>query len=449
MIYQKNIKMKSGIEAFSIYVPKNYLSIRELAIKRDIDPDKLELGLGLKKMAILDSDEDTATIAAEALLKLFTDFDIDPATIGRIYLGTESSLDGAKPTATFSVQMVEQVLSAKYGERVFKHTDVVDMTFACIGGVDALHNSLDYVRVNPDKKAIVLAADYAKYGLESTGEYTQGAGAVAILVSNDPKLIEIENKWGVGMESVFDFFKPRQVSSNSAILEVLNTTKKEVEIFSDEPVFDGQYSNECYKDRVREAYFNFKEKYNITGKLYEDWRYIAFHLPYAFQGKRMFNDVFALENGEENTSDNLKLISKSEAYKQLVKDKLEPTQRASSEIGNMYTASIFTALLSALQVSFDTDEDLVGKKIGFIGYGSGSKSKVFEGIISKDWKEVISKVDLFNYLADRNAITYEQYENLHNKNLKDPISLRKGFALAKIEEEITNLEGARYYTIKS
>ena len=122
--------MKAGIEAASIYIPKNYLSIKELAIKRNIDPDKLELGLGLKKMAILDADEDTATLAAEALLKLFQDFKIDATTIGRIYLGTESSLDGAKPTATYAVQMVEQVLAAQYGERVFKHTDVVDSTFA-------------------------------------------------------------------------------------------------------------------------------------------------------------------------------------------------------------------------------------------------------------------------------------------------------------------------------
>ncbi|RLZ11630.1 hydroxymethylglutaryl-CoA synthase family protein [Faecalibacter macacae] len=441
--------MKVGIEAVTIYIPINYLPIKILAEKRNIDPDKLELGLGLKKMAILDADEDTATISAEALLKLFQEYSIDPKMIGRIYLGTESSLDGAKSTATYAVQLVEQVLAEKFGERVFKHTDVVDMTFACIGGVDAMHNSIDYVRVNPDKKAIVIAADYAKYGLESTGEYTQGAGAVAVLISNEPNLIEIENKWGVGMESVFDFFKPRQLATDNTILSTLNTTKTEVEIFSDEPVFDGQYSNECYKDRVREAYFNFKEKYNVTGKLYEDWRYIAFHLPYAFQGKRMFNDVFALENGEENSAENLKVISKSDVYKQLVKEKLEATQRASSEIGNMYTASIFTALLSALQVSFDNQEELAGQKIGFIGYGSGSKSKVFEGIVSENWKNVMEKVNLFEMLSNRTEITYQQYEDLHNKVLKTPINPRKGFALSKIEKEIPNLEGARYYTNKS
>lgn len=440
--------MKYGIEAASIYVPHIYLPIKDLAIQRNIDPDKLEIGLGLKKMAVLDAHEDTATIAANALLKLIIDFNINPNEIGRIYLGTESALDGAKPTATYAVQLVESVLENQFGERPFKHTDVVDMTFACVGGVDALHNSIDYVRVNPAKKAIVIAADYAKYGLESTGEYTQGAGAVAMLISNQPDLIAFDNNWGIGMESVFDFFKPHQATSNRNVLNALETTKSEIEIFSDEPVFDGQYSNECYKNRVREAYFNFKDQTNVEGKLYENWRYIAFHLPYAFQGKRMFSDVFALENGQDNSNDNLKIISKSDEYKVLIKEKVEPTQRASSEIGNMYTASIFTAFLSALQVSTDNNEDLTGKTVGFISYGSGSKSKVFQGKIGEGWKDVMNKVDLFNYLNQREAISFEQYEDLHNKNQKTSINASKGFALDRIETEIPDLKGARYYTFK-
>ncbi|MGV1019123.1 hydroxymethylglutaryl-CoA synthase family protein [Empedobacter falsenii] len=440
--------MKYGIEAASIYVPHIYLPIKDLAIQRNIDPDKLEIGLGLKKMSVLDVHEDTATIAANALLKLITDFDINPTEIGRIYLGTESALDGAKPTATYAVQLVESVLAKQFGERPFRHTDVVDMTFACVGGVDAMHNSIDYVRVNPAKKAIVIAADYAKYGLESTGEYTQGAGAVAMLISNQPDLIAFDNNWGIGMESVFDFFKPHQSTSDTAVLNALGTTKSEIEIFSDEPVFEGQYSNECYKNRVREAYFNFKEKSKVEGKLYENWRYIAFHLPYAFQGKRMFSDVFALENGQNNSNDNLKIVSKSDEYKALIKEKVEPTQRASSEIGNMYTASVFTAFLSALQVSADSNEELNGKTVGFIAYGSGSKSKVFQGQIGEGWKNVMNKMDLFTYLNKREAISFEQYQDLHNKNLKTSINDSKGFALDRIETEIPDLKGARYYTFK-
>ena len=89
-----------------------------------------------------------------------------------------------------------------FGEQKFTHCDAVDFTFACIGGVDAFHNCLDFVRANPEKKAIVICTDIAKYDLESTGEYTQGAGAVALLVSKDPRLMEVENNFSV---SSFDF----------------------------------------------------------------------------------------------------------------------------------------------------------------------------------------------------------------------------------------------------
>ena len=162
----------------------------------------------------------------------------------------------------------------------------------------------------------------------------------------------------------------------------------------------------------------------------------------------MFSDVFALENGQDNSNDNLKIVSKSDEYKALIKEKVEPTQRASSEIGNMYTASVFTAFLSALQVSADNDEELNGKTVGFIAYGSGSKSKVFQGQIGEGWKNVMNKIDLFNYLNQREAISFEQYQDLHNKNLKTSINDSKGFALDRIETEIPDLKGARYYTYK-
>ena len=136
--------MSFGIEAASYYVPSLFLEIKDLAIARNIDPEKLRKGLGLHKMALADVHEDAATFAAEALLKLIIDYKINPKDIGRIYLGTESALDAAKPTASYAMQMVEKVLEKKLGERCFKNCDVVDLTFACVGAVDALHNCLDF-----------------------------------------------------------------------------------------------------------------------------------------------------------------------------------------------------------------------------------------------------------------------------------------------------------------
>ncbi|MBM7421418.1 MULTISPECIES: hydroxymethylglutaryl-CoA synthase family protein [Chryseobacterium] len=441
--------MSFGIEAATYYVPSLYLEIKDLAEKRGIEPAKLEKGLGLHKMGFPDVHEDAATFAAEALLKLIKDYKINPKEISRIYLGTESAIDAAKPTASYAMQMVEKVLEAEFGERCFKNCDVVDMTFACIGAVDALHNSLDFVRVNPDKKAVVIASDYAKYELASSGEYTQGGGAVVLLVSAKPDLIEIENNWGVATESVFDFFKPRRHFKKEDLKNATESFPDKIEIFTDEPVFDGQYSNQCYQDRIREAYQHYKE---ISGKTKpsENWKYLIFHLPYAFHGKRVFTEIYSLENGlPYSNADEQKAVAKSENYIEFINNKIEKTQRASSEIGNMYTASIFMALLSGLQTSFNENEELAAEEIGFVGYGSGSKSKVFAGKVSENWKNVVAKWDLFENLKNRLAIDFDTYEKLHRKQLEYSVNPDyNGFGLESVELVNPVLKGARYYGYK-
>lgn len=435
-----------GIEAASFHVPSLYLEIKDLAEKRNIEPAKLEKGLGLHKMAFPDVHEDAATFAAEALLKLIKDYNLNPKEISRIYLGTESALDAAKPTATYAMQMVETVLEKDFGARCFKNCDVVDMTFACVGAVDALQNCLDFCRANPGKKAVVVASDYAKYELESSGEYTQGGGAVALLLSDNPQLLEIENVYGVATESVFDFFKPRRVALKSDLNSSTEFMPDKIEIFTDEPVFDGHYSNQCYQDRIREAYEHYKDQTGIE-KPYKDWRYLIFHLPYAFHGKRVFTELYSLENQLPfGTPEEQKTVAKSEDYLNFINRKIEPSQRASSEVGNMYTASVFMALLSAMQVSYDNHEDLEGQKIGFLAYGSGSKAKVFAGKVGQSWSNVVEKWNIFENLKNRTSINFETYEKLHRKQLESSVNLHyQGFGLIRIETENPVSVGARYY----
>ena len=88
--------MKIGIDAIDYYVPPIALKIKDLAEARDIPTAKLEKGLGLKTMALVDIDEDVASMAANALLNLITNNNLNPTNIGRIYLGTESALDALK-----------------------------------------------------------------------------------------------------------------------------------------------------------------------------------------------------------------------------------------------------------------------------------------------------------------------------------------------------------------
>lgn len=458
LILQKNkSKMKIGIDAISFDVAKIHLPIKTLALARKIEPEKLEKGLGLLKMTLPDLHQDVVVFGANALTKLIQENKINLNEIARIYVGTESAIDSSKPISSFLIALMEQ----KFGENSLSKCDVVDFTFACIGGVDALQNCLDFVRLNPSKKAIVVTTDFAKYDLNSTGEYTQGAGALAMLLTVDPRIIAFENQWGVSTKGVFDFFKPYQSLSKEKITGNTNNQpwfdilESKIEIHKDQPVFDGQYSNQCYMDRTRNAYFSFKKIKKTPETIYNTWESIVMHLPYAFQGRRMLSEIYALDastpilNGEENATEyqnKLKEVSKTEEYKTFVTQKLQPAELASSLIGNLYTGSIFMGLLSTLSHFQDIKKEITDKKFGFLAYGSGSKSKVFEGTIQPEWKSALANVALFETLENSFEIDFDTYEKLHKKEQKQSILEPKNeWILDRIETEIPNLIGARYY----
>ncbi len=449
--------MKTGIDAIAFDVAQLHLPIKTLANARNIEPEKLEKGLGLIKMTLPDAHQDTVVFGANALTKLIIDNKIDLNEISRIYVGTESAIDSSKPISSFLITLMEQ----KFGENILAHCDVVDFTFACIGGVDALQNCLDFVRLNPTKKAIVVTTDFAKYDLNSTGEYTQGAGALAMLVTANPKIIAFENEWATSTKGVFDFFKPYRTLSKEAITgnnsndAWFDNLEAEIEIHKDQPVFDGQYSNQCYMDRTRNAYFSLKKIKNTTETLYDTWESIIMHLPYSFQGRRMLSEIYALDaatpilSGNESPADyqnKLKEVSKSDEYRAFVTQKLQPAEIASSLIGNLYTGSIFMGFLSTLAQFAKTNATISGKKFGFLAYGSGSKSKVFEGTIQPDWQLAVAKAQLFETLEQSHEIDFATYEKLHKKEQKQSVKAPKNeWILDRIENENPNLIGARYY----
>jgi len=479
--------IKVGIDAIHYHVPKLMLPIASLAEARGIEYAKLNKGLGLEAMSVCDAQEDVATMAAEAAYKLIKEQGLAPQEIDRIYLGTESALDAAKPTAAYILGILEAKLEPEFGARCLRNCDVVDLTFACIGGVDALLNSADYIRLRPQSKALVIAADKAQYDLASTGEYTQGAGAVAMLMTANPRILKLDMDFGVATKSEHDFFKPRR---NFTKTEVLRETAKllgqelkdedlenlwqsshypfwhsggnNLELFREEPVFDGPYSNDCYKARTSEALDHLSRKQAELDVL-EDWSYLVFHLPYAFQARRMFVDMwFARLSADARQSlaseleisaselnapsgDTMKRIAKSNLYRQFIAEAIAPGEKASSLIGNMYTASIFMSFLSLLEGLRLNESSAQGKNIGFIAYGSGSKSKVFSGSIQEHWQQGMPAANVFETLAQRQEISFKEYVDLHQGRLKKNLAPSEGLTLEGISTEL-NQEGYRIYS---
>lgn len=496
-----------GIDDLSAYIPQIYLPIEDLAAARDLNYGKLSKGLGLLGMAVPDAREDTATMAANAVLDLMHKNDLDPQKVGRIYLGTESALDGAKPTATYVLEMLQDHFSDSHGPNCFLHCDVIDMTFACIGAIDALQNTLEWVANGDGRTGIVVASDDAKYELGSGGEYTQGAGAVAALVKQNPRLLAIDPDFGVATRPVHDFYKPiRKVGKRELIEEVakllpgvdeksidfdalvaklsetievkgiLDCNESELSIHKVTPIFDGPYSNDSYQARIREALVNYREKSGLkTGHLLNDWDQLIFHLPYAFQARRMFSELYMeelkavgnwenfidrnnlsvpcadnYEDREEyitKCSDFLRQVTKTEEYKDFVKEKIAPGEWASSHVGNLYAGSIFLSLMSALEGGLRSSKVSKGQQFGLFAYGSGSKSKVTVATVQAGWKEVIEEFGLQERLDNRQAIDYATYEQLHRGLHTHNVASHQGgsFFLADVHEERDENEGVRHY----
>jgi hydroxymethylglutaryl-CoA synthase len=84
------------------------------------------------------------------------------------------------------------------------------------------------------------------------------------------------------------------------------------------------------------------------------------------------------------------------------------------------------SLISSLVEAVEKDKKLENKKIGFISYGSGSKAKIFEGTIQKDWVDKIKPITLFDSLNKRKKISIDVYENLHKRKVTSNINNNNG-----------------------
>ena len=237
-IMRQSSIMPVGIDDLAIYIPKLYLDYRDFAEARGIDPQKLEYGIGIRKMTIVDTNQDSACMAANACLKLMQRNHLEPNDIGRLYVATESGLDESKAMNSFVVGMLEQI----YGEDSFEHAGGIECKFACVSGSYALYDNANWIRAeeNNNKAAIVVVSDIAKYDVGSSGEYTQGAGAVAMLIKEVPRLLSFDPKvTSTTIKNEYDFYRP---------------------FGKETPLVNGTYSNLLYLIQVRKAFDSLQRK---------------------------------------------------------------------------------------------------------------------------------------------------------------------------------------------
>ena len=62
--------MAAGIDDMAIYIPRLFVDAADFALARGLDPAKLQRGLGVSQMAMVDANQDPACLAANACLKV-------------------------------------------------------------------------------------------------------------------------------------------------------------------------------------------------------------------------------------------------------------------------------------------------------------------------------------------------------------------------------------------
>lgn len=234
-----------GIDSFGFYAPRHFVSLKELALKRNVDPAKYAKGLLSKEMRVPEADEDIISLGLKAGYTALLRGGIDPKSVDALFVGTETEVYAAKSISNIFAEMLE----------ISPNAFTQDVYNACAGGTLALLNAIAMVEKGIMTKALIISADISSYHMGSPGEPTQGSGAVALLISKNPRVATFSKRFGRISGNVNDFFRAAD--------------SKDAQAF-------GRYSQDTYIDFQLKAYDDLLK--NI-GDFHAD--FYTFHAPYS------------------------------------------------------------------------------------------------------------------------------------------------------------------------
>lgn len=393
------------------------------------------------------------TLAANAVLRLIERYELDPSRIGMLALGTESSSDNSAG-AIIVKGMINDALTAQGKALLARDCEVPEFKHACLAGVYGLKAALRYLAADgAGRQAIVVSADIAEYALGSTGEPTQGAGAVAILVESDAQLLEVDLAAG-GSDSDYravDFRKPfarfRQPPRDDGQMQDL-------------PVFNGRYSTSCYIDATHHAMMSMLGKRGgrpvdyftevdrvFMHRPYNQMPTTGWVMAYLFAlaadeagraqlleyctvagigGDALLEELDnaspfdeSIVNGESD-GDVFPLSRKLrqhlrglDLWQSLVIDKLSLGAESMRDLGNLYSAALPAWLAAGLRQAADDDIEIAGQHWLALGYGSGDAAEAIPMRVVDGWRAAAQRINVTEALELPIDLTEQQYIALH------------------------------------
>ncbi|MBB5912151.1 hydroxymethylglutaryl-CoA synthase [Nocardia transvalensis] len=349
-----------GIHDIALATGHYAMDLAELARHNGVDVNKYYIGLGQTSQTVTATDEDIVTMAATAARQIVARHGVDG--IRTVLFATETGIDQSKSAAVY----VQDLIGLPAATRS------VELKQACYGGASALQLAAGIVARDPEQRVLVIASDIATYDLDSGGEATQGAAAVAMLVSADPEIAVLDETVGLYTANVQDFWRPNYRST---------------------PLVDGKLSIGAYLEAVEQAWKDYEAR---GGSGVGDFAGFCYHQPFTKMAHKAHTRLLELK-GIEATAARLHAD-------------LAPTTIYNRAIGNSYTASLFVGFVSLL----DHSDDLAGRSVAMFSYGSGCVAELFSVTPVSGYREHLRTAGNRASIADREPISYERYRALRD-----------------------------------
>jgi polyketide biosynthesis 3-hydroxy-3-methylglutaryl-CoA synthase-like enzyme PksG len=366
-----------GIEAMNVFGGTAYLNVMELAKYRNLDTTRFE-NLLMHEKAVALPYEDPITFGVNAA-KPVVDA-LSAAEKDRIELlitCSESGIDFSKSMSTY----IHHYLELNRNCRLF------ELKNACYAGTAGFQMAVNFIlsQASPGAKALVVATDISRFIVAEGGEAltedwsyaepSSGAGAVAVLVSELPKVFQVD----AGANGYYGY-------------EVMDTCRP----FPDGEAGDSDRSLLSYLDCCENTFLEYQKR--VSGVNYRDtFHYLAFHTPFGGMVKGAHRSMMR------------KMLKATPAeIEQDFLQRITPGLIYCQRVGNIMGGTVLLSLASTIDHSQFTSP----KRVGLFSYGSGCCSEFYSGVITTQAADIQRRFSIEQRLNERYRLNMEQYMTL-------------------------------------